>query len=196
MKGGFWEKALALAIAILAALCVYCLTRPKVPEIAPEPAAPVEETIVVTGDEPSPIEISEDSELYHLEAIEFYPVPIDHDLQAHIIRTSDTYDVDAVIVFAVILKESNFDAAAIGDNSESVGLMQVQEKWHSGRMAKLGATDLTDPYQNVTVGIDFLAELLDRYTLEDALTAYNSGSPGESEYSEEVIKNMEVLKNA
>lgn len=64
----------------------------------------------------------------------------------------------------------------MGDKGESYGLMQIKKKWHTARMERLGVTDLLDPYQNVTVGIDLLAELL-RYggSLEWALMCYNGG---------------------
>ena len=55
--------------------------------------------------------------------------------------------------------------------------MQVQERWHFDRIEELGVTDLLDPYQNVTVGIHFLEELiwLGGGSIEWALMAYNGG---------------------
>ena len=191
MRRGWW-LAFTLAVAVWALLCVFSLYRGlkmTADQGTDNKSKLVEIPVESTSDTPSPVEVPEDSELYHMEAIEFYPVPMDHDLQAHIIRTCNHYGVDAVIVFAMIQRESNFDAAAIGDDGTSVGLMQIQEKWHSDRMAKLGVTDLLDPYQNVTVGIDFLAELLRQYPL----TYYNSGKAEISSYSEAVMDYMESL---
>ena len=113
-----------------------------------------------------------------------YNVPLDADLQAHIIRACEWYHIEPSIVFAVIWKESNFNAAAVGDGGDSVGLMQIQEKWHGDRMARLACDDLTDPYQNVSVGIDILANHLYRYTgdPEMALIAYNAGVTGANEH--------------
>jgi soluble lytic murein transglycosylase-like protein len=43
-------------------------------------------------------------------------------------------------------------------------------------MERLGCTDLLDPYQNVSVAVDYLAEQIDRYgSLEKGLVAYNKG---------------------
>ena len=43
-------------------------------------------------------------------------------------------------------------------------------------MEKLGVDDLTDPVQNVSVGVDFLNEMLDKgYGVEWSLMAYNGG---------------------
>ena len=179
---------LRLVVLVWAILIVYCLCRAEQEEVY----EPVEEPVEVMTVEY--VEQEEDLEIYHLEAITYYPVPLDHDLQAHIIRTCDEYGVDSAVVVAMIERESGFDANAIGDNGDSIGLMQIQPKWHQDRMDKHGVTDLLNPYQNVSVGIDYMAELLDRYPLESALTAYNSGSPGESEYAKGIVAYMEELK--
>lgn len=113
-----------------------------------------------------------------------YNVPLDAELQAHIVSTCEWYHIDPPIVFAVIWKESNFSASAVGDSGDSLGLMQIQEKWHRERMERLGCDDLTDPFQNVTVGIDILANHLYRYEGEPerALMAYNAGVTGANTY--------------
>ena len=81
------------------------------------------------------------------------------------------------IVIAMIERESRYNPNAIGDNGNSFGLMQIQPRWHTRRMEKLGCTDLFNPIQNVKVGIDYLAECFNRYgDIGKALTAYNSGS--------------------
>ena len=93
-----------------------------------------------------------------------------------------------------------FDADVIGDNGDAFGLMQVQPKWHRERMDKLGVTDLLDPYQNVTVALDYLVELLGRDKgLEWALAAYNAGATGANKgygatYANAVLANSEILK--
>lgn len=107
---------------------------------------------------------------------EYYDVPLDNGLQDYIFELCDTYEIDPVIVIAMIGKESEYNAAAIGDSGHAFGLMQVQPRWHEGRIEDLGVTDLLDPYQNVLVGIDYLAELFDRgNSLEWTLMAYNGG---------------------
>lgn len=135
-----------------------------------------------------------------------YDVPLEADLQLHIKELCEAYGVDMPLVLAVIGQESNYDAEAIGDNGNSVGLMQIQPMHHSRRMDRLGITDLTDPYQNITVGIDLLAELLaDSGSTEWAVTAYNAGAGtadfnkaigARSEYTEGVMMLMEEIENA
>ena len=87
------------------------------------------------------------------------------------------------LVLAIIEQESGYKQECIGDDGESLGYMQVMQKWHEERMERLGATDLLNAYQNIRVGVDYLKELLDRYgTVQDALTAYNYGEAGAREY--------------
>ena len=105
-----------------------------------------------------------------------YDVPLDYELQLHIISEAVEHNIDPAIIIAMAYKESRYKADAIGDNGNSYGLLQIQPKWHSNRMEKLGCTDLLDPYQNVTVAVDYLCELLNRYgSIDKALTAYNRG---------------------
>lgn len=87
------------------------------------------------------------------------------------------------LVLAMIEQESGYKQERIGDDGESLGYMQVMQKWHEERMERLGATDLLNACQNIRVGVDYIKELLDRYgTIQDALTAYNYGEAGAKEH--------------
>lgn len=109
-----------------------------------------------------------------------YDVPLDEDLQLYIIQQCETHNINSAIVIAMIWRESSYSADAIGDNGNSIGLMQIQEQFHHERKVRLGCTNLFNPYHNVTVGIDILSELIDTYdgNVEMALMAYNAGSTG------------------
>lgn len=110
------------------------------------------------------------------EAPNVYDVPLSVELQLHIIRECGKYNIEPLVVIAIIEQESNYDASAIGDNGDSLGLMQIQPKWHQERMERLGCLNLLDPMQNVTVGINILAEILEEYEdIEMALVVYNAG---------------------
>ena len=135
-----------------------------------------------------------------------YPVPLDQELQFFIIQLCEKHHIDPAVVISIIDAESDFDANAIGDGGNSFGLMQIQARWHEERMDKLGATDLLNPKQNIAVGVDYLAELLDYYNgnLEKALMAYNAGQLGaynhffskgiySNDYSTEVLEEIEIL---
>lgn len=133
-----------------------------------------------------------------------YDIPLDDELQDYIIETSEERGVDPAIIIAMIKRESQFDIDIIGDKGKAFGLMQIHPRWHSDRMEKLGVTDLLDPYQNVTVGIDIMAELLDGgKSVEWALMAYNGGYANAnrhieagtlSEYATDVLKFAEELE--
>ena len=82
-------------------------------------------------------------------------------------------------VMAIASVESSFDPQTVGDNGDSLGMMQINTRWHTGRMEDLGATDLEDPVQCAVVAIDYLLELEDitgAGTEDHQLyTSYNSG---------------------
>ena len=127
-----------------------------------------------------------------------YDVPLDAKLQLHIIRVAESYGIDPAIIFAMCYRESTYNPSSIGDHGAAFGLMQIQPKWHSDRMARLGCTDLLDPYQNVIVGTDYLAEQLNRYggDMGKALVAYNAGhyKGTITRYATEVMAKAEELR--
>lgn len=97
-------------------------------------------------------------------------------------------------MLAIIRKETGYRNVE-GDGGASWGYCQVQPRWHKARMERLGVTDLMDPFGNFRVACDYMAELLRRYDVESALTAYNSGHPGHSDYARTVMGYWEELKN-
>jgi hypothetical protein len=93
------------------------------------------------------------------------------------------YGVRYDLVVALIEKESGYKFDKVGDDGHSIGYMQIYEEYHRDRMERLNVTDLTNPYQNVLVGIDYLSELIERYgTIQDALAAYNYGEQGAKQH--------------
>lgn len=134
----------------------------------------------------------------------FFDVPLDEDLQTYIFELSEDIGIEPAIIIAIIEKESNYDASAVGDHGRSLGLMQIQLRWHTARMAELGCDDLLDARQNVCVGIDILADLLEEgESIEWVLMAYNGGhayadrlaSEGRvSEYAAKVIEMANELE--
>lgn len=127
-----------------------------------------------------------------------YDVPLEDELQLYIVRLCEEHHISPAVVVGMAQRESQFTADAIGDGGDALGMWQVQPRWHQDRMDKLGATNLLDPYQCVTVAVDYLSELLDIYDgdIEKALTAYNQGSYKGvvSDYAKTVIKNSENIE--
>ena len=110
------------------------------------------------------------------EEIKYFDVPLSEELQDHIFAECKKHNIAPAIIVSMIAQESSFDASVIGDDGESTGLLQIQSKWHEERMERLGVTDLLDPFQNVTVAVDYLAELKDvNSDLYWVLMAYNGG---------------------
>lgn len=112
--------------------------------------------------------------------IDIYPVDLDADLQRYIIETCKEYQINPSVVIAMCFYESSFNADAVGDNGEGMGLMGINPRWCWPEMEKLNCPDMRDPYQNVTVGIDIFAQKLAKYdgNPEMALMSYNAGDAG------------------
>ena len=104
-------------------------------------------------------------------------IPLSARFQKYIDGKCKSYGISTNVVMGCIRTESNFQTQIMGDNGKAYGLMQVQKQWHKSRMKKVGATNLLDPYDNVAVGIDYLAELYKIYNgnWHKALMAYNGG---------------------
>lgn len=112
----------------------------------------------------------------YIEEVRLYDVPLSEELQKHIIAECEKHNIAPSVVIAIIERESRYDAQAIGDDGKSFGLMQIQKHFHLDRMSRLGCYDLLDQFQNVTVGIDYLAELKDMNDdLYWVLMVYNGG---------------------
>lgn len=98
--------------------------------------------------------------------------------------------VDPAIVKAIIKEESNGNPGAVGDNGESIGLMQIQPRWHRAKMEELGIVNLYDAQENVILGCAILSDLYDKYgNYEDALSVYNSGNTEDGKaYAERILR--------
>lgn len=121
----------------------------------------------------------------------------------------DMYDFDPTFLMVMCIQESQCDPEA--SNGDDFGIMQIRERWHKDRMQRLGCTDLLDPYSNILVATDFLAELTEDANERDdvdgdmayILMRYNMSieaaedlwAQGEtSEYAQDVIRMSEELK--
>lgn len=132
-----------------------------------------------------------------------FDVPLSNELQDRIFDICEAYEIEPELVIAMIGKESAYNASVVGDSGRSIGLMQVQPRWHKDRMERLGCLDLLDPVANVNVAVDYLAELLQKGKgLEWALMAYNGGPNYANEmvyeglvsdYVREILANKENL---
>lgn len=158
----------------------------------------------------SPVYIVDDSVEKPVEAAELSTplvlasVPLDYDTQTTIWEMCGQNKLLFCTVMAIAQKETRFDTDVIGDNGNSIGMMQINTKWQADRIEALGVTDLTDYRQNVAVALDYIAWIAERlfpeapeltYGSNALFMAYNSGYAGsqnlraqgicETEYSAE-----------
>ena len=98
--------------------------------------------------------------------------------KAEIAEASRAFGVPESLVRAVIKTESGYKRRAVS-RAGAVGLMQLMPSTARWAAALLGdpslADDLTDPKANITLGTAYLGHLLRKYSLPDALAAYNAG---------------------
>lgn len=183
-----------LVMVITATICsIVCFANDKQDEntlinVLPHTAAVVQaqhlktETTTVT----STVDVEEP-----VDEVRIYEnISLSEELQRLVWQACDETGCPYELALSVIFCESSYRNVN-GDSGRSVGYMQVQPRWHQKRMEKLGVTDLTDPLSNFRVGCDLLAELLDKHSVEDALSVYNTGSTGSRKYANKVLSYME-----
>ena len=132
-------------------------------------------------------------------------VAMDADLQKWIIDYCKDKYISPYVVMAMCERESRCNADAIGDSGNSIGIMQIQPRWHAERMERLGCNNLLDARQNIMVGVDLLQELHNNYSNDICwvLMAYNGGIAYAnkkwdagiiSDYAREVLTRAEELE--
>jgi len=89
-----------------------------------------------------------------------------------ILAASDKHQVDAALIKAIIMAESNFNPFAISKKG-ATGLMQLMPE----TAGDLGVEDLFDPTHNINGGVKYLKILLNQFNgdMQLAVAAYNAG---------------------
>lgn len=100
------------------------------------------------------------------------------------IEYGEQYGICPELIMAIIECESGGQSDA--ENGSCKGLLQISVQWHTGRMERLGVTDIFDERGNILVGTDLLAELAEKYgDVAVALMAYHGEkNPAEKEISD------------
>lgn len=108
----------------------------------------------------------------------FYP----RKYSQYVEKYANEYNVDELLVYAVIKAESNFKCDATS-NSDAKGLMQLMDTTANEISSNI-ATDVSfessqlfDAETNIKIGVKYLSELLEKYegNLYVSIAAYNAG---------------------
>lgn len=119
------------------------------------------------------------------------------DWQEYIEQLCEDKDISPELVEALIERESTWNPEAV--NGNCIGLMQVDKNIYKDL---IGSRNLTDPYDNIQIGVEILEELLHKYgEAAPALMFYNAGysdNYGIGAYEDGTLSNYadEILKRA
>lgn len=117
----------------------------------------------------------------------------------------DKYDICPETIEAICWVESRCIPSAQSSDKSCKGLMQIKPSCHTDRMIRLDARNVFNPANNIKIGTDYLAELMEDEDLATALTIYNGQSKsrieaarrGEcSNYVKQILKISEALERA
>lgn len=192
MQSGKRKSAIIAAVAILAgsaiAMSVHAKVNGESPDVPPAdaPALTVIQTAPALPPKADPLPMDNARELWSVDR-DRQDTPL---LSANLDATTqwaiyDVCDRDNQLfctVMAIAWKESLYQTDTIGDSGNSIGMMQINTRWNTDRMERLGVTDLTDPVQSAMVAVDLLRELAGTFDsgISDTptLMAYNMGPTG------------------
>lgn len=129
----------------------------------------------------------------------------DGELKDYIRELCAAYGVPETMVFAVIEKESSWNAEAVNYNETCFGLMQIHVINFPWLEDELGLDNPKEPYQNVQAGIYMLSGYIEKYIdYHMALMCYNCGEAGARQlwqegsftnaYSRWVVERMDELE--
>ena len=106
-------------------------------------------------------------------------------------RYGKLYGISPKLLKAIAKVESGEQPSIVGDDGESIGLFQIQPKWHAQRLKE--GESLLDPEVNTRIACEILTELMEKYgALDEVLTAYNRGyDDGSRMYANRVYEEME-----
>ena len=125
------------------------------------------------------------------------------ELEEYIEAICEPRNICPELIEATIERESRWNPTAV--NGDCMGLMQISERWHRERMERLVVTDLFGPYDNILVGVDYMAELFEKYEDPGAVlmvyhgekNAVEKASSGEiSDYADWILCRSEELERS
>lgn len=103
-------------------------------------------------------------------------------------KIGSKYGICPELLQAIVFYESSNNPLV--KNGNCIGYMQINKNYHKDRMDRLGVIDLTDGYNNILAGSDYLIELAEEY--EDiplVLMKYNGDSRADKLHKEGKMSN-------
>ncbi len=80
------------------------------------------------------------------------------------------------LMLALIEAESGYKWDSSSHDGTCKGYCMIADKWHYDRMERLGVNDIYNPYQNISVSVDYIVELFEKYQeVHQVLMCYNCG---------------------
>ena len=199
------KARIIIAMMLTGALCALIGARAVAPCVdTAEQQEP--STVVIHAPAPDPVVIvryvretnddhaTELAELERWRSGYYKDIPLTTEQQDALHEACDVNGIDYNLALAVIFVETNFQNIT-GDNGNAFGFMQIQKRFHTDRMERLGVSDLMDAESNFRVGCDILAELIGKYGVTGGLTAYNTGHSGTSAYANKVITQFQYFNS-
>lgn len=115
-------------------------------------------------------------------------VPLSNDVQEYIHTLCEEYNLAYSFIIALVATESNFNSDIISA-TDDYGLMQINACNHREGF------DYLDPYDNITMGIEMLSDLAEKYSdVESVLVAYNLGEAGAKELWKQGVYSTDYTK--
>jgi len=104
----------------------------------------------------------------------------EHLYHMFIIQTASHYQIDPALIKAIIMAESGYNTKATSKRGAK-GLMQLMP----GTAQSLGVEDIFNPHQNITGGVQYFKQMVNRFNgdVKLALAAYNAGSRNVRNYN-------------
>jgi len=104
----------------------------------------------------------------------------EHLYHMFIIQTASHHQIDPALIKAIIMAESGYNTKAVSKKGAK-GLMQLMP----GTAQSLGVEDIFNPHQNITGGVQYFKQMVNRFNgdVKLALAAYNAGSRNVRNYN-------------
>lgn len=146
--------------------------------------------------------ITTDQAVMAVPAAPLYEIPLSKELQEYTYQKCVQYDVDYIMVLAIMQEESEYQADLVDQGN--YGLMQINEGNFEYLTNALGIKDFLDPKQNIEAGVFWLSGIFQNNSdPERILMVYNMNGSVAQEfwdlgrystwYSREVMRYMDEI---